>query len=209
MGHESLLIVAAASLAVLLLPSPAGKLLRDYTLSRGKARSLLLLPSLWFGYLAAGVLAGAAYLILHSVMPAMTGALSWLAVVFIVIFALRAQRQHLGFRIADNDNLPEHGLLRMAMRLVVSAPRPTLIVALLSVLYQATDAPLPPVQTVAFTGLSYAVAALIAPLIQVFTAERSARKIRLFRQRNPASHKAPTRFIASRAVTAGYRRIAA
>lgn len=138
MGIETLVIVAAASLLVLMLPSPAGRMLRDYSLSRGRIRSLLLLPALWIGYLAAGLMAGAAYLILNAIMPAMSMPLSWLAVAFLVIYALRSQRQRLTFRIADNDNLPERGQMRMLLRMTLAAPRPSLVFALLAVLFQVT-----------------------------------------------------------------------
>jgi homoserine/homoserine lactone efflux protein len=209
MGTETLLIVAAASLLVLLLPSPAGRMLRDYSLSCGRGRGLALLPTLWLGYVAAGILAGTSFLILHAVIPAISGSLSWLAIAYIAIFALRAQRQRLTFRIADNDNLPDRRYLRAALRMLIAAPRPSLVLALLAVLLQVTVAQQVSVETVGLMGLAFAVAALVAPIVQCFAAERSARKIRQVRQENPASHKPPTRFIVSRAVTAGYRRIAA
>jgi threonine/homoserine/homoserine lactone efflux protein len=209
MGIETLVIVAAASLLVLMLPSPAGRMLRDYSLSRGRIRSLLLLPALWIGYLAAGLMAGAAYLILNAIMPAMSMPLSWLAVAFLVIYALRSQRQRLTFRIADNDNLPERGQMRMLLRMTLAAPRPSLVFALLAVLFQVTVATPAPLQTVSMMGLAYGTAALLAPLFQILVAENSARKIRHGRRLTTASRKPPTRFIASRAVTAGYRRIAA
>lgn len=209
MGTEILLIVAVASLLVLMLPSQAGQMLRDHALSRGKPRSLLLLPALWIGYSAAGLMAGAAYLLLFSAMPAMSGVLWWIAMAYLVIYALRSQRLRLTFRIADNDNLAERGVLRMLLRLMLSAPRPALVLALLAVLFQVTDGTLDPMQATSMMGLGFAAAVLLAPLVQIFTAERSAQRIRHVRQHNPASRKAPTRFIASRAVTAGYRRIAA
>ena len=209
MGIETLVIVAAASLLVLMLPSPAGRMLRDYSLSRGRIRSLLLLPALWIGYLAAGLMAGAAYLILNAIMPAMSMPLSWLAVAFLVIYALRSQRQRLTFRFADNDNLPERGQMRMLLRMTLAAPRPSLVFALLAVLFQVTVATPAPLQTVSMMGLAYGTAALLAPLFQILVAEISARKIRHGRRLTTASRKPPTRFIASRAVTAGYRRIAA
>lgn len=209
MSIETLLAFAATSLLVLLLPSAQGKLLRDYGLAQGRTRACLLIPALWLGYLTAGALAGALYLSIHSLAPAMERPFAWLGVAVLGLYLLRSQQRRLVQRLADNDNIPARkpGLALLAM--LATCVRPGLIIVVASLFFQMSDSLGSSGESAARGFAAYGIAALLAPFIQLLIAEPSARKITRARQLNPASRKPRTRFIASRAVSAGYRRIAA
>lgn len=209
MSIETLLAFAATSLLVLLLPSAHGKLLRDYGLAQGRARTLLLIPALWLGYLVAGAVAAALYLSIHALVPAMERPFAWLGLVILGLYVLRSQQRRLVQRLADNDNMPERRLDRALLAMLGASLRPGLIIVVASLFFQMSDSLGTSVESSARGFVAFAAAALVAPFFQLLIAETSARKIRRARHLNPASHKPRTRFIASRAVSAGYRRIAA
>lgn len=209
MSIHTMLMVAATALLVFLLPSPCGRLLRDHVHARGRARSLLLLPAIWLGYVAAAFCAGAAYLALRSTMPAMIETFTWLGLVVLMIFVMRSQQRRFVNRMADNDNLRQSGTIRALGQIVVEAGRPGLVLALLAIFLQTAESSVSPLQFLSAAGIALLPAVLVAPLLQLLIAESVARQMLRVRRRNQASRKPRTRFIASRAVTAGYRRIAA
>lgn len=209
MSTETMLITAALSLLTFLLPSAAGHSLRDYCNARGKTRALLLLPGLWLGYLIACGTAFSALLFLRIGLPAMQQTLSWIGMAFFFIYVLRTQAQRLRLRIADNDNLAQNGTVRAVIHMAQRAIRPALIIALCAVLLQVVDSRSSGGELVRNLLPSMGFAAFIAPILQVIFSSRSVLKAKAFRKQIQASRKPPTRFIASRAVTAGYRRIAA
>ncbi len=209
MSTETLLAFAATSLLVLLLPSVHGSLLRDYAQVQRPVRAALLIPALWLGYLIVGMLAAALYLAIHSLAPAMERPFAWLGVVVLGLYVLRSQQRRLIQRLADNDNLPARHPLRALLAMLAACVRPGLIIVVASLFFQMSDSLGQSFESVALGFAAYGAAAFLAPVIQLLIAGPSARKISLARQHNPASRKPPTRFIASRAVSAGYRRIAA
>ncbi|MFD1746991.1 hypothetical protein ACFSE1_16065 [Rhizobium helianthi] len=209
MSIETMLITAALSLLTLLLPSAAGHAVRDYCIARGKTRALLLLPGLWLGNAIACGLAVAALIGLRLALPAMQAAFDWIGIAIFFIFILRAQVQRLRLRVADNDNLPRNGAFRTAVHITLINVHPALVLALCALIMQMADSSSPHIELAQNLLTAMAFAAFAAPIVQVAFAARSARKAKAFHQQFQASRKAPTRFIASRAVTAGYRRIAA
>ncbi|MCJ8508564.1 hypothetical protein MUU53_11640 [Rhizobium lemnae] len=209
MSLETTLMTAALALLAFLLPSVAANLLRDQCIARGKLRAILFLPGLWIGYLLAAAVAVAAFSLCRIYLPAMQGSFAWIGIAFLMLFVFRSQVNRFRVRIADNDNLPNHNVASASFRLGWQAFRPSLIIALWAVLLQLSDSLTNSAILSQEIALPLAVAALVAPLIQLALAERSARKLRAFRKVYQASHKPRTRFIASRAVTAGYRKIAA
>lgn len=209
MSNETLLITAALSLLTFLLPSKATQMFRDYCRARGRLRALLLMPGFWLGQLATGALAVGLYLASRSALPNMEESLSWLAMAIFFVYVLRTQIRRLRLRVADNDNLTHKSGLKAGFRLAVSTVRPSLALALCALLVQTNDSALSNSDTAVYSMLAIALAAMVAPFVHWAIAEPSARRIRTLRQQQQASHKAHTRFIASRAVTAGYRRIAA
>ena len=209
MSIEITLMTAALALLAFLLPSVAANLLRDHCIARGRLRAMLYLPGLWLGYLAVAVVAIAAFQLCRIYLPAMQASFSWIGFAFLMIFVFKSQVHRFRNRIADNDNLPQVNRASASIRLGWQAFRPSLIIALWAVLLQLSDSLTNSATMSREIFIPLALAALVAPLIQLATAERSARKLKAFRQVYQASHKPRTRFIASRAVTAGYRKIAA
>lgn len=209
MSTETLLITAALSLLTFLLPSRATQMFRDYCRARGKFRALLLMPGFWIGQIVTGGLATGVYLLSRTTMPNMEESLSWLAMAIFFIYVLRTQIRRLRQRVADNDNLIHTSWLKAGASLAVATVRPSLILALCALLVQTNDSALSNIQTGVQSLAAIGLAAVLAPFFHWVIAEHSARRLRALRQQHQASHKAHTRFIASRAVTAGYRRIAA
>jgi threonine/homoserine/homoserine lactone efflux protein len=209
MSISSMLMVAATALLVFLLPSPCGRLLRDHIHARGRLRALLLLPGIWLGYVAAAFCAGAAYLALQSTLAAMVETFAWVGLVVLMIFIMRSQQRRFVHRMADNDNLTPSGALRSIAQVVVESGRPGLVLALLAIFLQTAESAVSPVQFLAAAGIALLPSLLLAPLLQLLIAETVAKQMLRARRRSQASRKPRTRFIASRAVTAGYRRIAA
>lgn len=209
MSIETTLITAALALLAFLLPSIAANLLRDHCIARGKLRAMLFLPGLWLGYLAAAAVAIGAFQLCRIYLPAMQGSFTWIGLAFLMIFVFRSQVHRFRARIADNDNLPQVNSAAASLQLGWQAFRPSLVIALWAVLLQLSDSLTNVTPMSREIAIPFVLAALVAPLFQLAMAERSARKMRAFRQTFQASHKPRTRFIASRAVSAGYRKIAA
>lgn len=209
MSIETTLTTAALALLAYLLPSVAANLLRDQCIARGKLRAMLFFPGLWLGYLMAGAVAVGAFRLCQIYLPAMQGTFAWIGFAFLMIFVFKSQVHRFRVRIADNDNLPQLNMLATSFQLGWQAFRPSLIIALWAMLLQMGDSLTNGATSSREIAATLALSAIAAPLVQLALAERSARKMRAFHKTYQASHKPRTRFIASRAVTAGYRKIAA
>lgn len=209
MSIETTLITAALALLAFMLPSVAANLLRDQCVARGKLRATLLLPGLWLGHLLAATIAISAFQLLRIYLPGMQSTFAWFGIAILMVFVFKSQVHRFRARFADNDNLPQLSLSAASLHIGWQAFRPSLIIALWAVLLQVSDSLSIETTTSREIAVPLVLAAIIAPLVQLVLAERSARKMRILRQIYQASHKPRTRFIASRAVTAGYRKIAA
>lgn len=209
MSVEALLIFSVVCMLMLYLPSASSRFLVDYTIARGKLRAMVLVPAAVAGSFISFAAGLAIFLWLSGSLRSMSEALSWASLAYLAIYLMRAMRQSLRLRLADNDNLREKSLIAGMGRSFAGRVGPGLAVAIAALLVQVADSASPNQQLVLESAVGFGIAALSMPLVQVLIARRRARKMRLSRLKNSAAAKPRTRFIASRAVSAGYRRIAA
>ncbi|MDO1584511.1 hypothetical protein [Rhizobium oryzicola] len=209
MSADTLLVLSALALLAFLLPSPAGRMLLDYALSFGRARAAVLSLSIGLAYSVTVTAALLIWLAIGQAPAAIIAVARWMGVGYLVLYLLWSLQQRVSLRIADNDNLPVRAMSHAAVQLPRHALRLKLVLALVSLLLQSLDSTVTDIASLIPLLTVMAVSGFVAPLIQTLSAERVARRIRLIQKQNPTWHKPRTRFIARRAVTAGYRQIAA
>jgi threonine/homoserine/homoserine lactone efflux protein len=209
MSIETLLTLSAISLLVFILPSPSGRLILDYVLSFGRMKMLLLVVPLWLAHNLVIVAATLAWVGLSQMPPTVLALASWIAAAYLVVHVLWSLQSRFTMRIADNDNLPVRQLGRSAAWLPLRFIRPRLALALISLLVLTIDSSGDIRDFLILMLSGMAAAALAGLLFQIGSAYQTAQRIRLFRKHNPAWRKPRTQFIARRAVSAGYRQIAA
>lgn len=211
MTIEAWLAFAATASALLLLPHPLAFSVATYARSWGRKSAFVTVPAAMFAIVLAAGLSAAAVAALLAVMPAIDDAASWLGLSFIMLYALYAlQDPRLRQGIADNDNLPETRPLRVFGHFIRMTFRSGRYVFLLAAILIQFATPVVAMETFypATIGL-LAVAAFASALAFALFPQFSTWKRRRRTQAGKASHKPKTLYIARRAVTAGYRRIAA
>jgi homoserine/homoserine lactone efflux protein len=211
MTIEAWLAFAATASALLLLPHPLAFSVATYARSWGRRSAFVTVPAAMIAVLLAAVLATAAVLCLLEVMPAIEDAASWVGLCFLMLYGLYAlQDPRLRQGIADNDNLPETRPLRVFshfIRVTFSSGRYVFLLA--AILAQFAN-PGIALDTFPVTALALlAAAAFASALAYALFPQLSTWKRRRRVPSGKASHKPKTLYIARRAVTAGYRRIAA
>jgi homoserine/homoserine lactone efflux protein len=211
MTIEAWLALAATASALLLLPHPLAVSVATYARSWGRKSALLTVPAAVVAIILAAAIATAAVLCLMAVMPAIEDAASWLGLCFLMLYCLYAlQDPRLRGGIADNDNLPETRPLQVFghfIRVTFKSGRYVFVLA--AILAQFAD-PGVALQTFPATALAiFAASAFASTLAYALFPQLSTWKRRRRAPTGKASHKPKTLYIARRAVTAGYRRIAA
>ncbi|WP_377296234.1 hypothetical protein [Rhizobium sp. SGZ-381] len=209
MGTEAILIFSALCVLTLHLPSSSNRFLVDYTIARGKLRAMALVPLFAAGSFLSFAAGGAIFLWLSVSLRNMHDTLAWAALAYLALYGVKGLQQGLRLRLADNDNLREKTLARAMGRSLMSQVRPGLAIAFAALLVQVADSSAATPKAALETAIGFALAALASPLLQMQIARRRGGKMRLSSLRNSTSARPQTRFIARRAVSAGYRRIAA
>lgn len=209
MSLGDLLVFSILCLLILDLPSASGRIMLDYSLARGKTRAMALIPAILLGSLLCFAAAFAIYVWLSDSLRSMRDLLSWSALAYLAIHVLRGLQIRQRLRLADNDNLREKTLLSALSRGFLSQIRPGLAVAIAALLLQTVDSPQDLAELGLHAALAFTVAGVGAPLIQLLFARQRAARLKRASLGKPGAPKPRTRFIARRAVSAGYRRIAA
>lgn len=204
-----LLVFSILCLLILDLPSTAGRLLLDHSLARGKTRAVALVPSVLLGSLLCFAAGFGIHAWLADSLRTMRDALSWCALAYLVVYVLRGLQMRQRVRLADNDNLGEKTVWPALSRGFVSQLRPGLAVAIAALLFQIVDSSANVTERALHAGLAFALAAITAPVIQIVFARKRAARMQRANRGKPGLDRSRTRFIARRAVSAGYRRIAA
>jgi homoserine/homoserine lactone efflux protein len=210
MTIEAWLALAATATALLLLPHPLAFSVATYARSWGLKSAFVTVPAAMVAIALAAVLATAAVICLLTVMPAIDDASSWLGLCFLILYglyALQGLRSHPG--IADNDNLQETRPLRVFAHFIRTTFLSGRYVFLFAAILVQFATPETSPQTSATAVGILAASAFVAALAHVVFPRLLARRKRRSASPGQAPHKARTLFIARRAVTAGYRRIAA
>lgn len=211
MPHAIWILFAIVATALLFVPGRSRRLVLAYALAHGRKSVFATATGVTLGALIpiAGTLAVSGALVALS--PTTFAIAQWIGLFLLVLFMLALFRAPVGTEpVADNDNLPEERPLRVIVHCAGSEsrdPRSSLLVAaLLPQFMTPADAFLP--QAFALGGTFVALAALSC-LPYALTAERAQKILRKHVVRRTVNRSGGTVLIAAKAVTAGYRKIAA
>lgn len=205
------ILFALVATVVLIVPGRSKRLVLAYALAHGK-RSVFATAT---GTALGGVMAVAAALALSwaliSLSPTAFTVFQWIGLFWLMLFAFGLTRAPVGIEpVADNDNLPEEKPLRVIVHCFQREsrdPRSSLIAAALLPQFLMPSAPFLP-QALTLGGMFLALAALTCLPYAIF-AERARKVMRKHVVRRTVNRSGGTVLIAAKAVTAGYRKIAA
>ncbi|HEX2147539.1 MAG TPA: LysE family transporter [Pseudorhizobium sp.] len=212
MTMETWIAFCAASVLVALLPSPLTTLIARYADQAGRRTAAVTIPGAALGLGAALTIAALPLAAITWAAPALLDPLAWAALAYLMLYALWSlQEPSLRTPLAANDNLPEHQPVRIFARmLVMGLGRLRYIVLMAALLVQFIEPTmLNGASPIIEIQLVFMVLLALGSLVHVVFPQRSYARARRSARMRPASHKMGTLFIARRAVSAGYRRIAA
>lgn len=200
---------AASMILFVILPTPQRRQVSVFALQRGRWTGLVTIPAMVFTAAITFTLAMAPLAAIAIYEPDLIDFVALVGLVPLIALILWSLRDHRSRPpIADNDNLPQRRLDRIFLhvaRLGLGSPRFALALAGLLSQFIEPGMDVIPVE-VMFTA--YLALAAISGLVAVAFPRIAQRRKRRAATR-PASGKSGTVFIARRAVTAGFRRIAA
>ncbi|MFN7101889.1 MAG: LysE family translocator [Pseudorhizobium sp.] len=211
MTAETWVAFCAVALLLTLLPSPVAGLVARFSVHRGRRSAWATVPGMALGMGAALTLAALPVALIAITAPSLPEPLSWLGLAYLLLYILWSfQERSARGPHADNDNLPEQRPLSIFVHLLkVSLGTGRYVVVLAALLSQFIEPALvAPAQILEMQAAFMLVVAAGAALHVIFPRRTSGRLHRPIRM-HPASHKMRTRYIARRAVSAGFRRIAA
>lgn len=211
MTLETWLAFAATATAVLLVPHPIASLTAAFSGSWGRTSAFVTIPAFVLAFLLGGILVTAGVFMVAFLWPQGVGVLSWAGLSYLMLHVLYAyQDPQLRYGPADNDNLPETRPLRIFGYFILKTFRSVRYFALTAAIaIQFFNAALSPQEQYLNMVSALAVSAMLAAFAYATFPGLFARKRHRPKARSKAPYRPGTRFIARRAVTAGYRRIAA
>ncbi|MDE1158270.1 MAG: hypothetical protein PW791_08315 [Neorhizobium sp.] len=201
----------ATTIFFVLLPSPVKRLAATFSLQRGRVIAFVTVPGLVLGLSAAFAIGLVPMFLVAFYLPAAMDTLSWAAVAYLMLYVLWSfQDPRAKGPVADNDNLPERRAVRIFSH-VLNAPLASAryVVALAALQTQFLTQSTATLLTAAELFIVFLAATLAAALFIALAPSLSVRRRRIRRTSPTGSGKSRQVFIARRAVTAGYRRIAA
>ncbi|MFB9951773.1 LysE family translocator [Rhizobium puerariae] len=211
MTNDTWLAFAATAIFLILLPSPLACLTASFSLQRGRRTAVATVPGLAIGLSIAFLMAVAPLALVSLYLPRLLETLSWVSLGYLMFYILWSyQDPRISGPIADNDNLPECRPARIFGCLVgksVFGPRYAAVLA--AVLVQFIDPGRPLLPQILEMQATFLACVALGAGIHILFPRRVLGRRRRASTLNPASRKPQTRFISRRAVTAGYRRIAA
>ncbi|MBW9087678.1 hypothetical protein JNB91_07460 [Rhizobium wenxiniae] len=211
MTVETWLALAATATAVLLMPHPIASLTAAFSGSWGRTSAFVTIPAFVLAFLMGAILVTAGVFLVAFLWPAAVGVLSWIGLSYLMLHVLYAyQDPQLRYGPADNDNLPETRPLRIFGYFILKTFRSIRYFALTAAIaIQFFNSSLSPQEQYLNMISALAASAMLATLAHAVLPSLFARKRRRPSARSKAPYRPGTRFIARRAVSAGYRRIAA
>lgn len=211
MTADTWLAFAATVIFLVLLPSPLACLTASFSLQRGRRTAVATIPGFAVGLSAALIMAAVPLALVALHLPRLLETLSWAGLGYLMLYVLWSyQDPRISGPIADNDNLPECRPARIFGCLFgKSAFGPRYAVVLAAALVQFVDPGRPLLPQFLEMQATFLVCAVFGAGIHVLFPRRVIGRKRRAPSLNSASRKPQTRFISRRAVTAGYRRIAA
>lgn len=212
MTNEMWIAFGAASIFIALLPSPLASLIARYAVQRGRRTALLTVPGAAIGLTVTLTIAALPIGLVAWAVPGLLAPLSWLGMGYLMLYVLWAfQEPSARSPFAHNDNLPEQQSLHIFAYLLTICLRSSRYVLLLAALLVQFFEPamLTSASLMMEMQLTFMAFAAAGSMLHAAFPQRTLNRLRPKNMAPPASHKLTTRFIARRAVTAGYRRIAA
>lgn len=205
------ILFAAIATAALLVPGRSKRLVLAYALAHGR-KSVFATAT---GTALGAVVPVTAALILSwgllSLSPTAFAVYQWIGLLWLALFALGLSRAPVGVEpVADNDNLPEERPLRVILHCSRSESRDLrsgLLAAAILSQFLTPDAAYVP-QALALGGTFLALT-VVTTLPYALFAERARKVMRKHVVRRTVNRSGGTVLIAAKAVTAGYRKIAA
>ncbi|MGQ3076494.1 MULTISPECIES: LysE family translocator [Rhizobium/Agrobacterium group] len=211
MSHVTWILFAVVATAFLVAPDRSKRLVLAYAMAHGRKSAFATVTGVALGtaLTAAAVLAVSFAVI--SISPSAFPVLQWIALGCLVLFGLGLSRAPAGSEpVADNDNLPEEKPLRVISHCVASElrdPRSALLIAALLPQFLSPASPFLP-QAAILGGLLVFLSATTS-LVYAMMADKVRKTIRKHVVRRTINRSGGTVLIAAKAVTAGYRKIAA
>jgi len=211
MTIETLLAFAATTIALVLLPNPTACEAALFATQKGRKTAILTVPACAVGLSIALVLAMVPMALIALFAPGLLAALAWGGVGYLMLYVLWSlQDPRVCGLAADNDNLPQYGSTRIFSNLVQrTAIAPRYIVVLAAVLATVIEPRLPLLPQLLELQSVFLVCAVIAMSVHIAFPRRLLGRKRRLGSLSPALGKPRAQFISRRAVSAGYRRIAA
>lgn len=209
--HLTWILFAFVATAFLIVPGRSKRKVLSFAMAHGKRSAFATIPGVALGS-ATAVLAtlGISWAAI-SISPIAFTVLQWIGLACLLLFGIGLSRAPAGTEpIADNDNLPEEKPLRVIAHCFRSEsrdPRGSLLVAALLPQFLTPTSPFL-VQAVALGSIFVLLSAMTCLPYALF-ADRLRKIIRKHAVRRTMNRSSGTVLIAAKAVTAGYRKIAA
>ncbi|AYD00862.1 threonine efflux protein [Neorhizobium sp. NCHU2750] len=211
MTLEAWLAFAAIATAFLLMPHPLAALTAAFSASWGRSSAFVTVPASIIAMVLCAIPATAAVFALGFYWQSAIDSFSWAGLAYLMIYMLYAyQAPEIRIGLAANDNLPETRPMRVLGYFILTAFRKIRYFALTAALaIQVVDPNLSAGKQFGEIIAAFAIGTGIGVLAYSFFPRRFSRRRRRVASPRHALYKPGTLFIARRAVTAGYRRIAA
>ena len=204
-------LFAVVATTFLLVPGRPKRTVLSYALAHGRKSAFATVTGVTLGTALTVVATLAVCLAVISVSPYAFAVLQWTSLACLILFGLGLARPQIGNApIADNDNLPEEKPLRVMSHCVTCELRDTkgkLLAAALLPQFLSPATPFFP-QALVLGGI-YIVASAATSLLYALAADRVRKVIKKHAVRRTINRSGGTVLIAAKAVTAGYRKIAA
>lgn len=211
MPHATWILFACVAAAVLVLPGRSKRLVLAYALAHGRKSVFATATGVTLGAVTAVAATLSLSWGLITLSPSAFSIYQWIGLIWMVLFGLGLLRAPVGTEpVADNDNLPEEKPLRVIAHCFESEsrdPRSSLLVAALLPQFLTAYGPFLP-QAMALGGIFVGLVALSCLPYALFAAGMQ-KTIRKHVVRRTVNRSGGTVLIAAKAVTAGYRKIAA
>ena len=211
MPHATLILFAVVATAFLVVPGAGKRLVLAYALAHGRKIAFATVPGGILGSVAVVTATLALSWAVLTLSPAAFGVLQWVGLVFLALACLGLARAPVGTEpVADNDNVPEEKPLRVIARCADTEARDlrsSLIAAALLPQFLSPEAAFLP-QALAL-GIVFVMMSAVSCLTYALFADLMRKTIRKHVVRRTVNRSGGTVLIAAKAVTAGYRKIAA
>lgn len=211
MPHSTLILFAVVAAALLVVPGRSKRMVLSYALAHGRKSVFATGTGVAFGTAVSVAATLAVSWLLISLSALTFSIFQWIGLFWLMLFGLGLARAPAGIEpVADNDNLPEEKPLRVIAHCFESEsrdPRSALLVAALLPQFLTPAAPFLPQATA--LGATFVALSALSCLVYALFPERIRKIVRKHAVRRTANRSGGTVLIAAKAVTAGYRKIAA